>query len=393
MLYLISLLSFLLPTQIGYHFKGLPESTVYGFQIDYLIPTLYLSDIVVFIIILLGIRNLVLSKIRFNDYKLKSNDYKFKSEDYKLKYKDYKKYLIYFVLYLAFVLINIYNSVYMIPSIYKWLKITEMFLLGLIIINTKKFDVFNNFLKPLSLSVSVVSFLGIMQFLSKGSIGGLFYWLGERNFSFIDPNIAPYPYSTFSHPNSFAGFLLVFVIFFVEYKKSFNQRYFWLVLSLVTINLFLTNSLNIYVAAAIILILKFKKIKNILPLMFIDIGARFVTHRIELIKSSLSIIKDNFWTGVGLNNFIPNLPKVSNTFLNAWELQPVHNIFLLIFSETGIFGFISFVFLILSTISVNNYPLIAILVTGLNDHYWLTLQQNMLLLVFVLALSKRLQKH
>lgn len=364
MLYLISLLSFLLPTQLGFHFDYF-NSTVYGFRIDYLIPTLYLTDIVALLIIFLGFRNIKLNR----------------------------KLLTLGFLFITLALINVYLSGYLVQSIYKWLKVTEMVLLGVVLLNTKKIDVFKNFVKPLSYSVVITSILGIWQFLNRGSIGGIFYWLGERGFVFSDPNIAPYPYSTFSHPNSFAGFLLVFAIFLLTYKKKFNSKYFWTVLLLVVINLILTNSLNVYSAAVLILVIKFINIKNIAPLIFVDLNARYITHRLELIKSAFTIIKENFWFGAGLNNFIPNLVKVSNTFVNAWELQPVHNIFLLIFSEVGLIGFSLFIYIIASSFYITNYSLIAILLTGLNDHYWLTLQQNMLLFVFVLTLSKLQQKH
>ncbi|MFZ3301466.1 MAG: O-antigen ligase family protein [Microgenomates group bacterium] len=370
MLYLISLLSFLLPTQLGLHFNNF-DSTVYGFRIDYLIPTLYLTDIVALLIIILGLRNIIFSST-FNFTK--------------------KHYLL-IAAYFGFAILNISNSLLIIPALYKWLKVTEMILLGVVINKTKTFDVFKNFIRPLSYSVFIICLLGIAQFINNESIGGLFYLLGERTFMFNDPNIAPYPYSTFSHPNSFAGFLLVFSIFLLEYRKKFVTKHFWTLLILVGINLVLTNSLNVYIATTLILLMKYINIKTFAPLVFVDLSARYITHRIELIKSALTIIKENFWFGVGFNNFVPNLVKVSNTFVNAWELQPVHNIFLLIFSETGIIGFIVFMFLIFSSISLSNYPLIAVVLTGLNDHYWITLQQNILLLVFVLALSKRLQKY
>lgn len=358
MLYLISLLSFLLPTQIALHFKNFP-STVYGFQIDYLIPTLYSTDIIALLIILFGIRNL------------------------KINYK--------YILYIVFVLINIYISSYQIASIYKWLKITKMLLLGIVILNEKKFDAFKNFIRPLSYSVLIICILGILQYLNNGSIGGIFYWLGERNFIFNDPNITPYPYSTFSHPNSFAGFLLVFGIFLLQFRKKINIKYFCTLVILVITNLILTNSLNIYITICLLLILKYKKFL-FGNLIFINFSQRFVTHRIELIQASFKMIKDNFWFGVGLNNFIPNLVKFSNNFVNSWELQPVHNIFLLVFSETGIIGLFAFGCLLLAGLTTNSLPLIAVLFSGLSDHYWLTLQQNMLLFVYVLAISKRYAK-
>lgn len=140
------------------------------------------------------------------------------------------------------------------------------------------------------------------------------------------------------------------------------------------------------------MLLKFRK--NIaFGFLTFDFSQRFISHRLELIKSSLQLIKENFWTGVGLNNFIPNLVKVSNSYLNSWELQPVHNIFLLVFSEVGVVGFIAFCFLVFSSLSPVTYSLLAIVATGQMDHYWLTLQQNMLLFTFVLALSKFNKKH
>ena len=272
-------------------------------------------------------------------------------------------------------------------SVYKCLKVTEMILLGTIIFNTKKFDVFKHFVKPLSYSTVIVCVLGILQHINRGSIGGFFYALGERTYLYDYPNIAPYPYSTFSHPNSFAGFLLVFGIFAIQLRSKFNPKYFWSLIILTVINLVLTNSLNVYFTIVFLIILKFKN--NISNLLFIDLSQRFVTHRIELIKASLQMIKENFWFGVGLNNFIPNLVKVSNTYLNSWELQPVHNIFLLVFSETGIFGLVALI-----SIFVNiNFSLLAILLTGLSDHYWITLQQNILLFVFTLVIARKNQKN
>lgn len=374
MLYLISLLSFLLPTQLGFHFENI-NSTVYGFRIDYLIPTLYLTDIVALLVIFFGIKNFKFDKVH---------------------YKSYLKYLLFCIVYLVFVIVNISNSLLIIPSIYKWLKVTELILLGLVIVNTKELDIFKHFVKPLSYSVFIICLLGIAQYINSGSIGGIFYALGERAYLVGDPNIAPYPYATFSHPNSFAGFLLVFGIFLLQYRKKFVAKYFWTLLVLVGTNLFLTNSLNVYVTISFLLLLKFSE--NLLHisktglsfgLFIFDTSERFVTHRLELIKASLAMVKNNFWFGVGLNNFIPNLVKVSNTFVNAWELQPVHNIFLLILTEIGFIGFVMFSIFIFSVTAFNNYTLIAILTTGLSDHYWLTLQQNMLLFTYVLVISKK----
>lgn len=299
-------------------------------------------------------------------------------------------------MYLAFALYNIHNSLFIIPALYRWLKITTLILLGLVIINHKKYKFFEYFVKPLSYSIFMACILGILQFINNGSIGGLFYLFGERSFRFSTPGIAPYPYSFFPHPNAFAGFLLVFGIFVLQYKNRFNKKYFWTLVGIIVINLILTNSLNVYLTVTILLVFVYARKKLIFTFLPIlpakldlssDFLPRFVSHRIELINTSIQMIKDNFWFGVGLNNFIPNLAKYSKTFLNAWELQPVHNIFLLVFSELGIFGFIVFCFILLLSLSAINYSLFAVIITGLSDHYWLTLQQNMLLFTMVIVTS------
>jgi len=321
--FLFNLLSFLIPTQLGFHLNFL-TSTVFGFKIDYLIPTIYLTDIIIFLLLFFNIK--------------------------KIKFK-----LFTTLLFVSFIIINVLVSQYKIPSIYKWIKVSEMILLGLLIIKSKNFKVFDNFIKPLSYSIFIACFLGIVQWLLGKTIGGPFYLLGERSFRLGDPGISAFnmlgtemlrPYAFFSHPNSFAGFLLVFSIFFIKFKNLFNKKYFYILSILIITNLLLTFSLNVFLTIFILILIYVNPYLNY-TFLFIDFGSRTFSHRIELLKSSLHLIKQNFFVGVGLNNFIPNLVKVSNGFLNSWELQPVHNIYLLIFSETGIIGLMLFVYLLI----------------------------------------------
>ena len=87
--------------------------------------------------------------------------------------------------------------------------------------------------------------------------------------------------------------------------------------------------------------------------------------------------------GTGLGNYLivqEQFPQLFADFLN----QPVHNIFLLFLSETGAITILLLFFLFFKKLisAVKKYPyiLIIILITGLFDHYWLTLQQNFLLM-------------
>lgn len=374
MLILFNLLFFLLPTQFGLHLNFL-SSTVFGFKIDYLIPVIYITDVLIFLIVIFNLK--------------------------KIKVKLFPT-----LLFIGFVIINILFSSYKIASTYKWIKLIEMIFFGVVIFKIKSFNIYKNFVKPLSFSILIICILGIAQWLIGKSIGGPFYLLGERSFRLGDPGISSFslagiemlrPYSVFSHPNSFAGFLLVFSIFLLKFKKTFNKKYFYFLSTLILSNLFLTFSFNIFLTIIILIFIYFAPILKF-SVFLIDFTTRSFTHRIELLESSVEIIKKNFLIGVGLNNFIPSLTNVTNKFLNSWELQPVHNIFLLIFSEAGIVGFLTFIFIIYKSIfSLNKhkyilFSLYAILISGLFDHYWLTLQQNMLLFTFVLALSFRYKR-
>ena len=111
----------------------------------------------------------------------------------------------------------------------------------------------------------------------------------------------------------------------------------------------------------------------------------------SLMISSFKIIKDNPLFGVGANNFLVTLPEYQKNSGVFW-LQPVHNIFILIFTE---FGLVGFIILIVMLGRYSKLPLHKnmswvvlgiILVTGMVDHYWLTLPQNWWLLCIVFSI-------
>ena len=117
-----------------------------------------------------------------------------------------------------------------------------------------------------------------------------------------------------------------------------------------------------------------------------------------------SFLDKPFW-GVGLGNFA-NWFKEINPILAQNLYQPVHNIYLLIFSETGILGLAAFLlflfFLAKNYLSLKfNRPLhyslfiifISLLIFGLFDHFLWTLQQGRIILFlalgFLAAMSPR----
>jgi O-antigen ligase len=106
--------------------------------------------------------------------------------------------------------------------------------------------------------------------------------------------------------------------------------------------------------------------------------------------------------GIGVNNFFNNL-AVPKEQTDLSFVQPVHNIFLLVFSETGIIGFCFFVYLFYKVLRKVFYRftkkgskyilllIFSIIFLGFFDHYFLTIQQGQILLsiIFGTALSYR----
>lgn len=340
-----------------------------GYNVDYLTPTVYLTDLLALVIIFFG-RNEIKILLRSRG-------------------------LFYIFLFLFLILLNISRTDFAIYSIYKWLRIVVVFLVGVVLVKNSRYDFFKNFVKPLSYSVFIVNVIAILQFFKKGSLGGIFYFLGERNFRFIDPNISPYPYSTFSHPNSLAGFLAAFLFFVLTYQSKFDKKWFLTSIVLSIIVILLSGSLAAMISLVVVYVLYLIKNKkklfvlNKLP-MFVFLTDRSISHRIELLTASFKMWFDNLLLGVGLNGFVSEYPNYSSKFISLWELQPVHNIFLLVAAETGIIGMSVFLYLIYLVISTGiNFPLMVVLITGMVDHYWLTLEQNIYLLIFVVVFSLR----
>ena len=110
----------------------------------------------------------------------------------------------------------------------------------------------------------------------------------------------------------------------------------------------------------------------------------------QLNLSALRIIKSSPVFGVGEGNFLVNLPSFQKNNQIFW-LQPVHNIVLLLVSEIGFLGlgmliwFLGNWFIEKKIDKKYWWMLGIILASGMMDHYWLTLPQNMWLLALVLG--------
>lgn len=248
-------------------------------------------------------------------------------------------------------------------------------------------------------------------------------------------------YGSFTHPNIFGGYLaisLLYIIYFSIKKKIYNYKSLLIdSLLLITITLifaglivsFSRSSWLAFIVGLIIIVLTtiIKKQKNrtlnlakiifiliIIALLFYTLvpeifqtrldsekrlESKSITERMEYGKEAQYLIKNNFITGVGLGNYtLANYQKI-NKNLPAWNFQPVHNIFLLIFSELGIIGFVLFIYFLFSIgyknlIAIKKSTLldatlfatfIALLILMLFDHYLWTSHFGLLFLLTTLG--------
>lgn len=453
------LLILLLPTQLGKHYW--PDfSYVHGIRIDYLPPTIYMTDLLVGLLFIMWL----IRRVRGKPQKKSKIPPKArlakggKSQILKIQIKNKKYYLVGLFAF-CFLLFNILLSGRIEGSLYSLLKVLEMAFLAYYtakFVDVKKY--FSRIVLLLSIGVIFESLLAIVHYFKQGSVGGILYFLGERTFSASTPGIANVslngelmlrPYGTFPHPNVLAGYLVVVMtvvlywlvllkpskVLSIKYqvlsiKKKLTSHFLILTSALLALALGTTALFLSMGRAAILLWLLIvayvliKKVRKkiyliaalVLAIFFLvtPLGGRFTdvniadesfTRRYELTDAALVMLKSSPIFGVGLGNFIPVLADMQKPLTVGTYLQPAHNIFFLAAAETGLIGLGFFLVFIYKTFRrIMNYtsaplstselrikePLLivfsAILILGLFDHYWLTLQQGQLLFAFVTGL-------
>ena len=121
--------------------------------------------------------------------------------------------------------------------------------------------------------------------------------------------------------------------------------------------------------------------------------SRSIIERSDQYSESLSLLKENFLFGTGFGNYTLALyEKYPNR--NAWEYQPVHNIYLLSLVELGIFGFLIYWGLVLFLIKhiwkndrVFLASILVMLIAGLFDHWLFSMYTGVVLFWIIISLS------
>lgn len=398
----------LLPLQFGRHFWP-EQSFVHGVRIDYLSPTIYATDILIFIL-----AGICVSSIKRHAQRLIRT--------------------ISIVLVIVGAHIVLTSSwEHILPGILKTIMLIE----GMVIVHYIQVEKPNIITTGKCLLIASIwsSVLAWLQFVGQQSVGDIWWFLGERTFSVSTPGIALAttgthlilrPYATFPHPNVLAGFLVISLPLTYLYFRS-KKMPAWstygstigiistIVISLsrsawiagiciaagICIDIFLTKGTRhiasrIYqykkalVAGIVLLALCIPVVVQRFSTLF-TLDSTSVSHRLLLTSAARAMIREHPVTGIGLNQFIPNIPKYM-PITSAGDFQPVHSIFLLIGAETGVIGLGIFLFfsgrLIMNIWKARRvspkvmpltWSLLGILIISLFDHYFFTIRQTLLL--------------
>ncbi len=382
----------------------LAKPFVEGVYVNYLVPTLSILDLG--IVLVLG-SFLVTKGFSF----------------YKRLFKNLKNGLLFLLVFLFVQNIILLDA----NSLLFSLRLFSLILLFLSFLEIKKIEVLDKTIKKKILNVGsgilltnvlIQGILGVIQFKRGSSLGINF--LGESEIvsgmmgsSFVELSGQVFlrAYGTFPHPNVLSGFLLlaIFVGMYLYNREKIMGSLLIMFSSLFMVFTFSRISLLLAMVVIFVFITKevlFKKGWSLLSVSFSPLlmerfqnlfnrGDRSWSERVDLIKASFRVIKENLLLGVGGGNFVRGMegfvPRTSRGILLT---QPVHNIFLLYLSEFGILGFVLIFYVLFYGVikdikRITLYGILilfVIIVIGVFDHYLVSLPQGMVIFFSLLLL-------
>ncbi len=289
-------------------------------------------------------------------------------------------------------------------------------------------------------SMFIHSILGIYQFFSQSVWANKYLGIAEQissqgGVSVLEGSFGRLlrAYGGFSHPNIFGGFLVIAILFligiFLIQKKKLILFYF--TLSILFSALILTFSRSAFLALFLSLFIlfiysifkkrNFKKFVSVLIILLLISSISFVLfndffrtriqqqerleiksniERVVLKNQALSLLDKNWFLGYGINNYILVVHKNIDNTLNTWDYQPVHNVYLLIFVELGILGFLSYAYLLIfslykafSSNNLNKFILgliiLSIIIINFFDHYFWTYWSGLIITFLIIGLINR----
>lgn len=275
-------------------------------------------------------------------------------------------------------------------------------------------------------SLITPALLGLWQFFTQTTfackwLGLASHTAGTLGSSVIETSWGRYlrAYGSFDHPNILGGLMVIGLLFILH--SSFKQeltkkvRIFYLssfaILYSALLVSFSRSALIAFFITAPFLFLKFKKPAKSLLIVYAclvilisvaiitpykdlflvrstasgRLEQKSLTERTTYIEQAWSLIKVSPLQGVGFGNYTLALSD-SNQYS-----QPVHNYWLLLWSEVGVFGLLGalifWLYLLVTSYSKNLHPIIiALFIFSLLDHWLLSSALGLLLFFTVAAL-------
>ncbi len=291
-------------------------------------------------------------------------------------------------------------------------------------------------------SIFFQAILAIYQFLSQSAFAFKYLGLAEHRPDVLGTSVIETAsgrwlraYGGFDHPNILGGVLalsLILALFVLVRKKIITSKYeiiqslflfgFYFTAFLALIFSFSRSAWLAYFISLLVLLIVFLIKKNISAfkrsliialftvilsiVIYIPFSELFQTRfqadsrleekslneRSEQIVECGEILDDNWLFGVGLGNYTNELKNRDQIKKADWNYQPVHNTFLLIFSELGLFSLIFFFAIIVALAkdkrkSLYFWPIIiSLFIIMFFDHWLLSLPFGMTLMLFILGL-------
>lgn len=389
---LFYLLVVFLPTQLCYRFW--PKNTItQGLRLDYLSIPIYLTDVLLLMYLLayslsFGLKKDICMIKTFLPWII----YQLIQTFLILKYQPQNLYLL---IKLVFVLLFILSM----RSIkYNRLTLVKIFISQLIFL----------------------FILSMLQVFKQGSLQGIFYYFGERKFLLYFPSITHStflgkailrPYAIFSHPNVLAAYVLlisIYSIFIFIHKKHTMKHFQALILIVLLPVLTFANSQNAWLAMFIALLIynilqKYPRLKSkiLAFLIGINILLPFLLKKFsglidlsDINRRNLlfeKILNLNFWQYLGGVGYYHLFKLKSAQFFSFESVQPPHHLIWLLLVAQGLIS----LFFLLKPISIfyqkiitsknSFYLLVTVICLSSFDHYFITSQQALFLLAFLIG--------
>jgi len=425
--FLVASLLFLLPSNLFAKFF-VESGYIHGLLIDYLLPKLYLSDLVVGSIFLVWLGN-VFSK--------EAPRILFKKVTVKATAVIQNNWLL-----SALVLLVALSPVWSnqpLASFWYLAKILEMLWLGWFLASHTRYFKKYFLVAGVLVTVAFQLTLGLYQIIQQHSWAG-YYFLGEPH-QFSQLGMAKtvwqgrelvLAYGTTAHPNILAGMFTLYLLLFLRFLQQEVTAQpkipkAWVIAGVVAsffaeaAVLMITGSFSAALSflVGVLILLFLPRIKkecshrpvqaasvlgaSILTILFaapvlifalaqLDPSNLSLTRRMYLHEAAFEMWLQQPIFGVGLNAFTTELDTLLPTQFGRSFIQPVHHVGLLILAETGVVGVGSLIAVILHSVRywLRRQPqllltqivwLLPLLPLATLDHYLLSQQTGLLLLV------------